>query len=121
MKTDLISPKMHALNDYVLSAVLLSVPPAIGLDQQALLMYRGAGLNLLGYNTFSDHSLAVKRMIPLKEHHKMDMANLVGLTLGVFSKPIRQNKKALLFHLGILTLTALNVVLTDWSSRSFAD
>ncbi len=120
MNTNLISPKIHGLNDYLLSTVLLAAPPLLGFDKQSQRVYKGFSLNLLGYNAFSDHPLAIKRMIPTEEHYRMDYANLVGLTVATFQEPVRRNKKVLLFHLGILALSAINVLLTDRRATSRA-
>lgn len=121
MKTDLISPKMHGLNDYVLSAILLAAPRLLNLDKQSQQLYAGNALNLLGYNAFSDHPLAIKRMMSAADHYKMDMASLTGLALGVLSKRIRNNKKALIFHLSILALSTFNVLLSDYRHKSVVD
>lgn len=115
MKTNLISPTAHHLNDYALSLVLLTAPRMLHLNKRSQLFYRGLALNLLGYAAFSDHPFAIRRMITKEEHYKMDMANLAGLTLGIVNKQARKNKKALLFHLGILAFSTFNVLLTDWS------
>ncbi len=112
---------MHGLNDYVLAAILLSVPRMLNLDKESQQLYRGVALNLLGYNAFTDHPLAIKRMISIADHYKMDMASLSGLALGILSKHIRKDKKSLVFHLGILTLSTFNVLLTDWNTKSVVD
>lgn len=113
MNTNLLSPKMHGLNDYLLSGVLLAAPPLLGFDKASQQVYKGFSLNLLGYNAFTNHSLAIKRMIPTEEHYKMDYANLVGMAAATLHPSVRQNKKVLLFHLGILAVSALNLWLTD--------
>lgn len=100
MKTNLISPTAHHLNDYALSVVLLTAPRMLHLNKRSQLFYRGLALNLLGYAAFSDHPFAIRRMITKEEHYKMDMANLAGLALAIVSKQARKKQKNTSFSFG---------------------
>lgn len=116
MNTKPISPKIHGLNDYGFAAALLFAPSIFGFNKKAKKLYALLGTNLFLYNAITDHPVSVKRLISYDTHHKIDPINVAGLALPTLYKGIRKDKKALAFHIGFVTLAAINVLLTDWNA-----
>lgn len=112
-----INAENHALIDYVFTGVQFVGPLALGLSDEASKTYQALGTGFLAVNALTDTPLGVKRMIPFENHEKADIGFLAGLSILTFSKPIREDKKALCFHLGMLTMAAANYFLTDYRSR----
>ncbi len=114
MNTKLFDRKQHGINDYGFAAIQLLVPALIGCNKNAVRLHALLGANVLAYNALSDTPVGLKPLIPYKIHEKVDIATVAGLALLTFAKPIRQDKRALPFHIGLVALAAVNVLLTDW-------
>jgi hypothetical protein len=81
-------------------------------------LYRVLGMNLAVYNALTDQPLAVKKVIPYQTHYRIDVANVALLALLTLHKSIRSDKRALRFHLGLVSLAALNILITDWKAKA---
>ncbi|RVT97187.1 hypothetical protein EOD41_19460 [Mucilaginibacter limnophilus] len=114
MEYKLFSPKQHGINDYLFCAVILAAPHLLHFKKKTTAFYNLLSLNLATYNALSDHPVAVKRLIPYHQHHKIDILNVAGLALLTAWKGIRKQKKSLWFHAAFVTLAAANVLLTNW-------
>jgi hypothetical protein len=110
----LISPKQHGYIDYGFIAAFATLPSALDLNTGAKKIYSGFAANLTLVNATTDHGAAIKPLISVKTHQKLDILNL-GLLYGLsLTKPIRKDKRVLKFHLAATALATLNVVLTDY-------
>ncbi|HEX8561459.1 MAG TPA: hypothetical protein VF676_00640 [Flavobacterium sp.] len=116
MKNKPITPEMHCIMDYAMSATLITLPSMLGMNKTARNTYCSVGASILSLNATTDVKGAVKKMVPLKTHKKADLGLLLG-TLGMtFMKPIWRDKKALAFHVGFLALATTQYLLTDFDS-----
>jgi hypothetical protein len=112
-----ITPILHGLIDYGFSAVQAFVPALLGVNKKAAKLYQATAINLLAYNALTDHPVSIKPIIPYKTHFKTDVVNVAGLALLTLYKGIRKDKKALAFHVALVTLAAANVLLTNWDAK----
>ncbi len=113
MNLKMISPKLHCTIDYVLSTIQIVVPTLLGLPKSVQKTGLAVGSSVLTLTSLTDSPVAAKPLIPFKTHYALDVPAVAGLALLTFTKDIRTNKKALIFHLGVLTVATLNVLLTD--------
>jgi hypothetical protein len=114
MKTKPISPKVHGIADYVLVSSLLTLPSLLGFQNKVRNFYAFEALTLLTYIGVTDHPTAIKPLIPFTTHGRIDPFNIAHFALQSFWKPIRGNKKALLFNIGFTIIAGTIVTLTDW-------
>jgi hypothetical protein len=118
MSNQPITPKAHGLIDYGFAALQWLAPELLGFDNKIIKLYKVLGLNLLAYNSVTDHPVAAKPLISYHTHHQIDTANVAMLALLTAYKGIRKNKRVLAFHVGFVALGAINVLLTDWKAGS---
>jgi hypothetical protein len=116
--TKLLDRKAHALSDYGFTLGQWVLPEIIGMNKQAVNLYRMLGSNLLAYNMLTDQPLAFKKVIPYRTHYLIDVGNVGLLALLTFHQSIRRDKRALGFHLGLVALAALNILMTNWKAKS---
>jgi hypothetical protein len=112
-----VQPKTHGIIDYVFSGVQMAAPTALHLNSKTTKTYQALGAGFLAINALTDTAVGLNRLLSFKQHQKLDLGFLTGLSLLGFSKFIRKDKKALAFHLGFLTLAVAHYVLTDYKSR----
>lgn len=117
METKPISPEQHGIIDYVFSGIQLGGPAAIGMNKKATRAYQILGTKFLLVNTLTDTPAGIKKVISFKDHQKLDIAFIAGLSLLTFYKPIRKNRKALCFHLGFLSTAITHYLLTDYNEK----
>ena len=113
MNLKIISPKLHCILDYALSAIQIVGPKLLGLPTSVQKTGLAVGSTVLTLTSLTKSPVAAKPIIPFKTHYALDVPAVAGLALLTFSEDIRTNKKALIFHLGVLTMVTLNVLLTD--------
>jgi len=112
----LISPKQHGYADYGFAAALLFTPAVLGMNTKAQKIYAALGCNVIAINSVTDHGSAIKPLLSIETHQKIDMAN-IALLYGLFTvDPIQKDKKALAFHIGLTALATLNVLMTDYKA-----
>lgn len=111
-----ITPKVHGIVDYVFAGIQLAAPAAIGLNPKMIRTYQMLGTGFVAVNALTDTPVALKPVISLQDHQKVDATLLVGLSLLTFSSFIRKDKAALSFHLGFLGAAVANFLLTDYQS-----
>lgn len=117
MNSQPISPKVHALTDYVLAGSLLLLPTVLGLNKKAVKIYVAEALILLPYIALTKTPVALKPMIPLRIHKKIDAVNIAQFALQTIFNPIRRDRKALLLNLAFTLITGVSVLLTDWNEK----
>ncbi|MXV16716.1 hypothetical protein [Hufsiella ginkgonis] len=113
-----ISPKSHALIDYMLVGSLLTLPSLLRMNKNARKIYAAEALLLLPYVAFTRQPAAVKGLIPFKTHGKIDPFNIAQFALQTFFKPFRKTKTELVFNVAFTALAGLTVLLTDWDGRT---
>ena len=113
-----ISPKLHGLIDYTLVGSLLTLPSALGFNQDVKKLYTAEALALLVYIALTDQPAALKPLIPFPLHGKIDPFNVAQFALQTFLKPFQNDKKARLFNVGFTALAGITVLLTDWNGRT---
>ena len=119
MNTKPFTPKIHGFNDYLYGAILLVVPPLLGLNKKAQRLYRVLGVEVMGYNAITDQPLGLTPMIDYNTtHFTIDCANVAAMALTTLYKPIKKDKRALAFNLTMVALAVVNVALTDWDAPS---
>ena len=116
MNTKLISPKNHALMDYVLVGSLLIVPALLKFNKKARNIYAAEALALLPYVALTKQPLAAKGIIPFKTHGKIDALNVGLFALKTLFKPFQKSKKVMLYNIAFTTISGLSVLLTDWKA-----
>jgi len=89
-------------------------PVAFGINDEAARTYQALSTGFLATNALTDTPYGLARVIPFENHQKADMGFLAGLSILTFSKTIRKDKRTLAFHLGMLSMAALNYFLTDY-------
>ena len=118
MKTKIISPKWHAVLDYALTGSLLTVPFLLKMNKQAKAIYAIEAAILLPYIALTKQPIAVKGLIPLKTHAKIDPFNVAQFAAQSLLPAFRKNRKELTFNIAFTALAGLTVLLTDWRQRS---
>lgn len=118
MNTKPITPTLHGLIDFVFSGVLLAGPAVLRLNDGATKTYNAVGASILVGNAFTDTPVGLYPELSFKDHQKVDLAFLAGLSLFTLAKFIRKDKNVLPFHLGFLAAALANYVLTDYNAKS---
>jgi len=111
-----VTPQIHGIIDYAFSGILCAAPSAMGLNKFSTRTYAAIGTNFLAVNSLTDTPVAVKKVFSMKSHQKADLLTLGTLGLLTFAKPIRNDSKALGFHLGFLALAVTHYMLTDYNA-----
>jgi len=114
MKVRPITPALHGLIDYAFAATLFAVPGLIGCNRKTVLLYRGLALEVFLYGAMTRQPLALLKVIPMKAHKLIDVANLSGLSLLTGYKGIRKKSGAVAFNIGMVALGITTVLLTQW-------
>ena len=116
MITKPVQAKTHGIIDYVFSGVQIAAPIALHLNNKTSKTYQALGAGFLTINALTDTAVGLRPTLSFKQHQKLDLGFLAGLTLLSLSTFIRKDKKALTFHLSFLTLAIAHYVLTDYDS-----
>ena len=117
MKNKFISPGMHGLIDYVFGLTLITAPNLLNADKRAVRIYQALALEIFLYSAITRQPYAVKPLIPLQIHKKVDIINLSTLALLSTCKHIHRNKRTLAFNIGMTVLGLATVLLTDWKKQ----
>lgn len=113
-----ISPSQHALIDYAFTGMQVMGPIAFEINDEAARTYQLLSTGFMATNALTDTPYGMKRLIRFEDHQKADAGFLAGLSILTFSKTIRKDKRTLCFHLGMLSMAALNYFLTDYKKDS---
>lgn len=95
MNTKPISPAAHCLIDYALVGSLLVLPALLGFSKKVKTLYAAEAAALGVYVALTDHPAAVKPLIPVGVHGKIDPFNVALFTAQTFFTPFRKKKKRL--------------------------
>ncbi len=113
-----VTPLQHGIIDYVFSAVLLAAPSLLKLNKNATKTYASLGASFLAGNVLTDTPVGLKPILSFKDHQKTDAAFLAGLAALTFTRMVRKEKKALLFHLGFFAIAVTHYIFTDYNLGS---
>jgi hypothetical protein len=114
MENGPISPKWHSIIDYALIGGLLVLPTVLKMNKSAKYIYAAQAMVLLPYVALTKQPLAVKGLIPLQLHRKIDPFNVAQFALQTLFKPFRNTKKELIFNVAFTVVAGLSVALTNW-------
>lgn len=113
-----IDAKTHGIIDYIFGGIQLIGPSLAGLNKDARLTYQMLSAAFTGVNVLTDTPVGLKKVISMKGHQTADITFLAGLAALTASGMIKDDKKALAFHLGCLGLALTNYMLTDYSDNT---
>lgn len=114
MNTKPISSATHCLIDYALVGGLLVLPTLLGFSKKVKKLYAAEAAVLGVYVAFTNHPAAVKPLIPVALHGKIDPFNIAAFTAQTFFKPFQNDKRATIFNIAFTAIAAATVLLTDW-------
>lgn len=110
-----VSPTVHGIMDYVISGVEMAATPFLGLNTKAARTYQAIGAGYTLVNALTRTPVGVKKLIPLKMHQRGDLGLIAGLAVLSFVPFIRNDRRTLLFHAGLLGIAALEYLMTDYN------
>ena len=100
--------------DYAIGTSLMVLPGVIGLEQKAVRSYQAIGTAILGVNSMTDSNTGVKRILSMKTHQRADLSLLASVALATITPTFRKDKKAMIFHIAFLAISAAQYMLTDF-------
>lgn len=109
-----INAKLHGIIDYAFAGIQLLGPSVLGLNKNAVKTYQILGTAFTGVNAATNTPVGLSDVISMKGHQKADVSFLATLAALTVSKLIKDEKKALGFHLAFLGLALVNYALTDY-------
>ena len=108
---------MHGLTDYAFGLALMTVPALINADRKTVKYYQMMAAQIFLYSAVTKQPYALAPLIPLPILKKIDIGNLVGLTLFAANPGVHRRKNLLAFHIGMTALGLINVLLTNWKNH----
>ncbi|RZJ17558.1 MAG: hypothetical protein EON51_17760 [Acinetobacter sp.] len=115
MKNKPITAGLHSLTDYAFGVALMTVPKLIGADERAVKLYRALALEIFLYSLFTKQPYAIKALIAMTIHRKIDIGNLSILGLLHFYRKINKDRRITIFNVSMMAAGIATVLLTDWS------
>ncbi|GAA4327346.1 hypothetical protein GCM10023149_30700 [Mucilaginibacter gynuensis] len=113
-----ISPKAHAMIDYVLVGALLVVPSLLKFHKKARRLYIAEAAVLLPYVALTKQPLSLKGIIPMETHGRIDPFNIAQFALQTFYKRVRRNRSSLIFNIAFTALAGITVLLTNYDAKT---
>ena len=111
-----ITPRRHGAIDYGFLIIALVGPSLLGLNGTARVVFGVLGLVQGTLNVFTDHPLALKRVVPFRVHGRLELGGVpVYFLLPVLAGAI-DGTRALVFYLVAGALLLAVFVLTDWKA-----
>ena len=109
-----ISPRLHGAIDYGFFVIGLVVPSLLGLNGAARVLFALLALGQTTLNAFSDHSLALRRLVPFRLHGRIELGSVPVYFLLPYLVGALDGARAVAFYL-VTGVTLLSVfALTDW-------
>lgn len=112
-----IDPKTHGIIDYVYGGLQLLGPALLNLNKDARVTHQVLSTAYTGVNMLTDTPVGLKKVISMKGHKLADAGFLAGMSALTATDMIKNDKKALTFHLILLGMAAMNFILTDYSEK----
>ena len=114
MKNKPIDARLHGLFDYAFGGVQLMAPTVLGLNLTAIKNYKLIGAGFSTVNALTDTPVGIKPVISLQAHKRIDEVSLISQSFLTLAPFIRNDKRALAFHLLFLGAAITNYLLTDY-------
>lgn len=118
LKQKPITPGVHGLIDYGFALSLLAIPLLTKADKKTTKFYTMIAGQVFLYSALTKQPNAIKQLIPMRTHQKIDVVNLLGLAAFAGYKGVYRKKPTLAAHLGLLALGVTSVLLTNWKSKT---
>ncbi|WP_210481023.1 hypothetical protein [Naasia sp. SYSU D00948] len=111
-----ITPQVHGLLDYGLTAANAVVPGMLNMSTKARALFRTFAVIQGGLNAVTDQPLAVQKIVPFPMHGLIDKASAPLYLLAPFLTGVIRERRARNYWLlvGVTLVTVYN--LTDWSA-----
>ncbi len=111
-----ISPELHAILDYGLSAANTAVPGWLNMSPRAKSLFRTFAVIQGGLSAVTDQPLAVQKIVPFPMHGLIDKASTPVYLLAPFLTGVIRERRARNWWLlvGVALIAVYN--LTDWSA-----
>jgi len=111
-----ITPRRHGLIDYGFLVIALVGPSLLGLSGTARVLFAVLGLVQGTLNAFTDHPLALKRIVPFRVHGRLELGGVpVYFLLPILVGAVDETR-ALVFYLVAGALLLAVFLLTDWKA-----
>jgi len=111
-----ITPRRHGAIDYGFLVIALVGPSLLGLSGTARVLFAALGLVQGTLNAFTDHPLALKRIVPFRVHGRLELGGVpVYFLLPILVGAVDETR-ALVFYLVAGALLLAVFVLTDWKA-----
>lgn len=104
--------------DYAVSGIQLLAPQLLNLNPAAKITYGLLSAGILANNALSDTEVGVKRSISMRKHRNVDVGLLIGQVALLALPFIRKDKKALALHAGLLAVSLVEFLLTDYKASA---
>ena len=112
-----ISPELHGILDYGLTAANAVVPGMLGMSARARTLFRTVAVIQGGLNAVTDQPYAAQKIVPFPLHGMIDKASAPLYLLAPFLAGVFRERRARNWWIlvGVTLVTVYN--LTDWSER----
>ncbi|CAG5067444.1 hypothetical protein DYBT9623_00165 [Dyadobacter sp. CECT 9623] len=112
-----IDSQMHGIIDYAFAGIQLFGPPVLGLNTKMTKTYKVLAATFTAVNAITNTPVGITKSISMATHQKADAAFLATLSALTISRIVRNESKALAFHLAFLGIALVNYALTDYNGK----
>jgi hypothetical protein len=112
-----ITPELHGLLDYGMSAANALVPGMLHMSTKARALFRTFAVVQGGLNALTDQPYAVQKIVPFPLHGLIDKASAPAYLLAPFLTGVFRERKARTWWLVVGAALVAVYNLTDWSER----
>jgi hypothetical protein len=113
-----ISPKRHGAIDYGFLAVGLAGPTLLGLNGAARVVFGLLALAQGTLNAFSDHALALKRVVPFRLHGRLELGGIPIYVVLPLVTGALEGARAYTLYFGAGAVLLAVYLLTDWKATN---
>ena len=107
----------NEIKDSIFSGIQKFLPHVLGLNSKTSKIVGLIENKILGTNALSTAPMSIRGLVGLTGNKTADLGILTVLSVLTFSKLIKNDKKAFVFHVGFLSLAAANYYFTDYDSK----
>jgi hypothetical protein len=97
---------------------LATLPSLLKMNKQARLIYAAEAAVLLPYIALTRQPLAIKGLIPMKTHGRIDPFNVAQFAAQGLLPAFRKHRNELLFNVAFTAVAGPTVLLTNWNHKS---
>ena len=111
-----ITPNRHGAIDYGFLAVGLVGPTVLGLNGAARVVFGLLALAQGTLNAFTDHALALKRLVPFRIHGRLELGGIpIYVVLTILTGAL-EGARAYTLYFGAGAVLLAVYLLTDWKA-----